>query len=175
MQNTELVIKEAKKFLKKPRDVVHDLAHHEAVWKNCETIIREENLDVDIDLTKIAAFWHDVVLEKAANKSFDNVKETVEYLERLLQNLDFKPDEIKTVVDAVLHHEFGDIPTNTIGEILQDADKLEVLSPDRWKTAVDGYKNNEISKEKLISYVQTGLKWVPVLESTFHFETSRKI
>ena len=38
----KLAVKEAEKYLKNPRDITHDLAHHKDVWDNCKKIVKEK-------------------------------------------------------------------------------------------------------------------------------------
>jgi hypothetical protein len=171
----ELAIREAKKYLEHPRDATHDLGHHEAVWKNCKDIISKEKLNVNSGLLKVATFWHDVVLEKEGKVSSDNVKEVVEYLKTFLPGLGFDNSETKIILDTVLHHEFRDTPVGVEGMVLQDADKLEVLSKDRWERTLDAYESGKMSKEKYVSYLKTGLLWFSILESTFHYRYSKRI
>lgn len=171
----ELAVSEARKYLEHPRDATHDLNHHEAVWENCKSIVKNENLKVDLGLIKIAAFWHDVVLEKESETSSDNVVENVNYLEKFLPEIGFDVKEIKIILDAVLHHEFRDIPVNVEGMVLQDADKLDVLSKDRWGRTIESFENGKMSEEKYTSYLRTGLKWFNILESTFHYKYSKNI
>ena len=124
----------------------------------------------------MCAFWHDVIMgEKAQDKSLGDVLKVVNYLEKFLPKIGFDKQEVKTIIDAVRFHEFGAKPVNLEGLILQDADKLDVLSKERWKRAVEDYRGGRMSREKITSYIKTGLKWLPIIESTFHFKFSRKV
>lgn len=172
----EIAVKEAKKYLKNPRDITHDLMHHKAVWDNCKKIIDKENLTVNNKLVKVCAFWHDVIIgDKPQDRSLDDVLKAVSYLENFLPKKGFNEQETRTIIEAVKYHEFKDKPVNVEGLILQDADKLDVLSKERWERTVKNYRSGKMSKEKITSYIKTGLKWLPIIESTFHFKASRKI
>lgn len=174
---TQKVVTEAMSLLSQPRDILHDLSRHDLVWSNCEKIVEYEKLGEKInpDLLMISVYWHDVVINSSNVVSTDNVKDVVSHLEHRMPKLGFNYDEIHTVTEAILHHEFGDQPTNIYGLVLQDADKLEVLSKERWNSAVKVYKEGKFDKEKFRGYVVTGLKWIPKLVDTFHFETSKTI
>jgi len=170
------IIEEAKvKLRNNPRDIVHDLAHHESVWENVKNILKEEKIEVDIDVLNISAYWHDVVLSKSYKMSGTNVEETAGYLENLLINEGFEKTFINKTISTMLNHEFLSEPSTIECLVLQDADKLDVLSSDRWKRTFEAYKRGEIDKNKLASYVQTGLKWLPLLVPSFYFDTTKQI
>jgi hypothetical protein len=58
--------------------------------------------------------------------------------------------------------------------VLQDADKLDVLSEERWEESLQAYRAGKMSQDKFVSYMTTFLKWVPILSATFHFAFSRQ-
>ena len=169
----DAAVNKAKEYLYKPRDATHDINHHIAVWKNCQKIIEKENIKVNSDLVKVAAFWHDVILSKEKKVSLDDVKETVNYLNKYLPLSGFDKKEVKIITQAVLHHEFRNSPKNIEGLILQDADKLDVLSLDRWDRTLSAYKSGKMGEDKYKSYIKTGLKWLPIIESTLHYNYSK--
>jgi hypothetical protein len=175
MERYDLAINEAKKILNRlNRDKAHDLFHHEAVWKNCLEIIHAENPRVDSNLLKVATFWHDVVLDEVKWPSRLNLEETCVYLDALLKKHDFTSTEVQTIIETVKHHEFRDTPTTIEGLVLQDADKLETVSIDRWNRTLEDFKNGNLAKETLVSYLKTFLKWSPILGATFHYNFSRE-
>lgn len=176
MNKYQIAVNEAKKILtSRHRDKAHDLHHHELVWKNCEHLINKEQLDVEVNLLKIAAFWHDVVVDKVKWPSKINLEETCQHLTKLLRKLNFSDTEVKIVIESIKHHEFRDTPVNIEGMVLQDADKLEVVSFARWEHALSQYKKGLIKKESMVSYLKTFLKWSTILPSTFYFNESRNI
>lgn len=174
MPDSSPLILEAKKLLRKnPRDGAHDLKHHQDVWKLCQEIVAHEELDLDVELLKVATFWHDVIVSSPKQHSKNNVIETADHLQRLMSDYGFESDQIVETTDAVRTHEFRDLPRSKLGRVLQDADKLDVLSEDRWQRTIQSYEDGEMSEEQLRSYMQTALKWAPILSATFHFQYSR--
>lgn len=175
MDKTEKLIQEARRrLIENPRDAIYDLSHHEAVWENCEYIIKKENLRIDVNALKISTFWHDVILKDAYGTSKNNVIEVVDYLLVSLKTNGFSSNFIETVRDAVDNHEFLSIPHSIECMVLQDADKLDVLSKDRWLRGYKAYQDKKISHEKLESYIRTGFKWLPLLIASFYFDATIK-
>ena len=176
MDRYNVAILRAKKHLiKKSRDRSHNLEHHQDVWKTCKSIIQAEKLKTNEKLLKISAFWHDVVVGEKKWPSRLMVDETCVYLSKLLRELKFNDKERSNVVETIRHHEFRDTPSTLEGLILQDADKLDILSLDRWNRTLESYKRGVMKKETLSSYMRTFLKWSPILSATFHYKYSREI
>lgn len=175
VQKHQTVIKEAQKRLRqKPRDVSHDLKHHQRVWENCQRIVEVEHLVVNLSVLQIAAFWHDVVVGEEKWPSILMVQETVAVLQTEMSQHGFSAGEIAVATGAILTHEFRSSPTSVEGLVLQDADKLDVLSEERWEETLQAYKIGKMSQEKFVSYMTTFLKWVPILSATFHYAFSRQ-
>lgn len=176
MSKSENLVQEAKKILKTAtRDEAHNLRHHERVWANCKKIIQHQSLDVRQDLLEIAAFWHDVVVGEEKWPSILMVEETCDVLENSLLKFQFTKQEQQTILDAVRFHEFRSKPRSIEGLILQDADKLDVLSEERWQTTLTAFTTGKMSREKMTSYASTFLQWLPILSATFHFAYSKEV
>jgi hypothetical protein len=171
----EVAVNEARKKLgERSRDAGHDLKHHQTVWENAHLIVKEENLDVDLGLLKVACFWHDVVLKNGAS-SKDNILEVAEYLKEYLPGIGFKQRDVETIVETIRYHEFGSSPVNIEGKVLQDADKMDVASFERGVRTYESYKEGKMTREEIVNRGETFLNWVPQLLSSFHFPISRKI
>lgn len=175
MNAYDVVVNEAKKRLKNAsRDVAHDLKHHERVWKQCQQIIKNENVSLDANLLRISAYWHDVVVGEEKWPSISMVKETCGHLQTVMDENKLSPIESKIVIDAILYHEFRSSPNSVEGLVLQDADKLDALSEERWSQTLRDYRDGNMTKERLTSYASTFLKWIPIIVATFHYPYSRK-
>lgn len=175
MDKYDKAITEAERYLKlNPRDVAHDLLHHENVWDFCQRIIGNDRLKVNNKLLKVAAFWHDVILNSEKSVSRENVEEVCDYLENFLPKLGFPRQEIRIVIETVRHHEFRDSPTTMEGLVLQDADKLDTLSEERSDRLVSAYRLGKVSKKRMASYGRTISRWIPILESTFNFAYAKR-
>ncbi|HYD35613.1 MAG TPA: HD domain-containing protein [Vitreimonas sp.] len=165
----------AKKILlTNKRDSLHDLAHIEAVWANCLALIAAEKLQPDLELLKIAVYWHDVVITEPKWPSKLNVDEVCEHLLTELPKLGFSEAEVNTIVLAVRYHEFRNRPRNLIGLILQDADKIDAASVVRGERMFQDYEQGLMTKEVVTNYMRTALKWISILDATFYFDYSRK-
>jgi HD superfamily phosphodiesterase len=138
-KNTKAVIEIAENFLKKQQyDAAHDLNHHKSVWRTAQDIAKNvERVDfpAGLDLLEISCMWHDVLTKPyppEIRKEHKKVTaETADYVKHLMLKNGFEENEAQTVYLAVLYHEFDDRPQNREGEILFDADKLDVLSIER--------------------------------------------
>ena len=169
-------VERAKKFLTEgQRDVAHDLKHHRAVWRNCLLIVKSERLEVDKDVLKIAAFWHDIIFKIPNKRSIDDVVEVCRYLRKYLSTLNFPKNKVDKVIKAIRYHEFGDKPVTTEGKILQDADKMDVVSFERGIRAYNAYKVGKMSYEEIVDRGNTFLNWIPRLINTFHYQISKKV
>lgn len=174
MNKYEKAVNEAKKFLNKhSRDKAHDLAHHQAVWKNCQNIVSAEKPKINLQLLKVATYWHDVVLDEIKWPSKLNVEETCIYLSSLLPKLRFDDNEVQNIIATVQHHEFRDTPKTNEGMVLQDADKLETVSIERWNRTLTDHRKGRMTKENITSYLRTFLQWSPILTATFYYPSSR--
>jgi len=170
------LIAEAKQRLSEnPKDYMHDLLHHEAVWKNCLMIVEEEKLDVDMDSLKLAAFWHDVIVDGTYEISREEVKGVCDYLSDKLNEVGFDNDFTKRTIETIRHHEFLDQPVTLECLVLQDADKLDGFSKDRWSRAYRAYKSGKMSGSRLAFYVKTSLEWQPFILASFYFDITIKI
>src|SRR4030066_2259158 len=179
---------QARQFLTdNPFDAGHDLAHAEAVWATAQDISKHIVLDpgskrqtdsgsaiVDLNALKLACFWHDVVVKPRdeLHSAGHNVADTASFLEARLQEFHFDSAFITTSIKAVRYHQFEDTPVNLEGQILWDADKLEVLNLDRWLSSQNAVVSGQMSQSTLDAYLDTGFKGLQILRPKFHFDYS---
>lgn len=172
----ETLIYQAKRILvANPKDKAHDLTHHETVWRNCQMIVEGESLTVNMDALYLAAFWHDVIIDGKKEVSKDEVEAVCRHLESSLKELNIDDEFVELTVEIVKHHEFLDIPNCVEGMVLQDADKLDVLSTERFINAHQDYKTGVMPRDVLKSYIHKGLTWLPLILSSFYFDTSKEV
>src|SRR3990167_7815346 len=157
-----------------PKDEGHNLKHHQVVWNNCQRLIKKEKLRVKEELVKVAAFWHDISL-KEREKDIGDVEAVDKYLKNYLPTQGFTGYETRKVTEAVRFHEFRSVPINKEGMILQDADKLDAISLERGLNSYRAYKNGKFDRNKLINYADTFIKWLPIIKSSFHYESSKRL
>ena len=181
MANINNIVQEAKRLLKKqPYDVAHDLAHHEGVWKTAREVVKGAKISVDFKALKIAAFWHDVVVDakKQQRKLGERnviTREACGRVAGLLRENDFSKDFIEKVVLAIEYHGFSQRPVNNEGKVLWDADKLEALNWQRWKKIYGSFKHGEMDKEQFGRYVEAGKRFFKNMRQRYNFDYSRKL
>jgi HD superfamily phosphodiesterase len=167
------LIKEAQNYLiNNPQDVLHDITHHYRVWVNAQSIVKEENIaDVNIDILELICWWHDVDnpnITKEPNKRI--VELTAEYLSKQFNGI-----EKEILFDSIKNHEFGSIPKFVEGKILQDADKLDLLSEDRVNWAVENLKAGVISREWLTkTAISVRDNWFPKMIERYNFNYTKQ-
>lgn len=164
------LIKEAQKNLvNNPQDLMHDVTHHYRTVLLAKDISKNILESYDNDLLEVLCWWHDVKPQDLDYKDERTAKVVAGYLASLL------PKEYEeNVLDSIENHEFGLNPKFIEGKILQDADKLEVLSPERLKLALESVEAELINKADLYKQVTTVIeKWIPVMPDRYNFEYSK--
>lgn len=172
VKKLELIIEAQNYLINNPQDALHDITHHYRVWVNAQTIIKEEHLDnVNLDIIEIICWWHDV---DNPNIPKDSNRRTAELTALYIAN-QFEEKESEIIFDSIKNHEFGSTPTYIEGKVLQDADKLELLSRDRVNWALENLKAGKISKDWLVTTAK-GVKdnWFPKMLDKYNFQYSRQ-
>lgn len=170
-----------------PFDAGHDLAYAQAVWKTARDIAdhlkptpgtdQAPTSGVNITALKLACYWHDVVVKPKdqLKPAGENVADTAAYLKTQLKKHQFPSDFINIVYLAVRYHQYEDKPVNLEGQILWDADKLEVINLNRWLLAHRAVETGHMPQATYDSYLNTALKWLKVLRPKYHFDYSRTL
>ena len=166
------LIREAQKHLtNNQRDWAHDVTHHYRTVQLARKIARNSLAEVDNDLLEVVCWWHDVILPNSPDHHSEAAEYTAHYLAK-----HFEGAPKKKVVDAITNHEFGNKPNSTEGQILQDADKLEVLSSERLRIAVESIEAGYYDREKAIRDMELIKdKWLDKMPGRYHFDYSRKL
>jgi putative nucleotidyltransferase with HDIG domain len=160
-QEFEKSIEEAKKFISKIEDSVHNFTHIKSVVKFAIKIAKKYD-NVDTDLIEVAAWWHDV------GRLYSEIHEklSAEMAYKSLQELKVEEPVCKKVYYAIVFHKWSMQPKTIEGEIIRDADKLDFISIPRWKSCLD---NN-------IEALQDLSNLLPRLRNEFlHLKISKKI
>lgn len=167
------LISQAKKHLKdRPFDAGHDLAHHQRVWSNAQLIASHIDDTCDLDILKVATFWHDVNLKAEHDKDPDH---TANELKKMLQQRGFDLDFTQAVFLAVRDHGYSRKPQTIEAKILYDADKLDVIHIDRIQGVIEAIKQKQMSRFTLNIYIKTGRLWIKRLYKKYHFDYTRKL
>lgn len=156
-----------------PQDPVHGITHHYRTWLIANQLVKEENMSgqIDLDMLELVCWWHDVlIIEDQLQEGERVVNATARYVQNNF------PTEINTeAASAVRTHEFGTIPENLAGEILQDADKLEIISEERVNDAIEAVQAGIWDKTYALKMLESiKNNWLPQMLEKYHFEFSRK-
>lgn len=171
------LLKEAERLLKQnPRDDIHDHSHHLRVWLNAQIIADSISKPVDLSVLHVASMWHDVMIRKESLSLGEKglSKETREYLQQFMQDKGYSSDFAASVLKAIKHHGFLTKYQMTVeGQILFDADKLDVLNPVRYSRIMAGIKNKRLSRVQTFLIANAAKLWLKTMRSRYHFEKSR--
>ncbi len=167
------LIEEAQRLLvQNPQNILHDITHHYRTLQFARKIIKNEKLEVDQDIVEIICWWHDVEIQNKNSKDNKRVVEiTAEYISKKV------PKKYKEkVYDSVLNHEFKSKVNFLEGEVLQDADKLDILSISRFESALEAVEAGILDKDwlfnKVINVLET--EWLPEIMKLYHFDFSKR-
>lgn len=140
----EHLINKAKNILDGIDDYEHNLNHTLDVVNYTKELINILNIDVDIDVCIISAYWHDV-----GRIELDQGHEQLSALmlkeEMLKENYDM--NLIDKCYKAIINHKWNMQPSIVEGLIIKDADKLAFLGINRWNECLNHhYKLDNIIK-----------------------------
>lgn len=168
---TELIKEAQQQLFDHPQDIFHDIAHHARVQMLAHELIHDESLvEINLDVIDIVCWWHDVEL---VDQEVVEGERVVNVTARYISQKCNKDSEV--VFDAINFHEFGQSPQSQEGKVLQDADKLEILSLVRWMRAQDALATGEIDKKYVLQVAQDVKdNWLPKMLSRYHFDFSKK-
>jgi uncharacterized protein len=95
-----------------------------------EELAREERLDYDAEILRLAALLHDIGLYRAYSlrEGTDHARRSVAVAARLLRDGDFPPQATRVILDAIEHHAPGAAPgRSTEAALIKDAVALDYL------------------------------------------------
>lgn len=167
------LIQEAQNHLiNQPQDLLHEVTHHYRTWEIAQEVGLSITEKFNWDVLEVICWWHDVQLpecEIPKGKRIVNV--TATYLK---EKVDQKVRDV--VFDSITNHEYGSKPNYIEGKILQDADKLDLLSPERIRLGIEAVENGLYSRKKAIEvFEMITEEWIPNLPNTFHFKESNNL
>ncbi|MBN9653019.1 HD domain-containing protein [Halobacillus sp. GSS1] len=101
----------------------HDDVHMKRVASWAKFMANSEGEDPF--LCEVAALLHDV----GDHKLFAHPEKAIQQRDKLLSDIGFTENEIDTIADAIRTVSFskGDVPNSRMGEIIQDADRLDAI------------------------------------------------
>ena len=106
----------------------HGFDHVLRVYQLAIRIAEKEN--ADMECIKAAALLHDIARTNELNGSREgHAKKGAEMAEPILKKLEYSHEQIEIITDAIKTHRYKNQlkPKSKVGEILQDADRLDLL------------------------------------------------
>lgn len=164
---SEVLAAAKSKLSSKPYDLYHTQKHHDDVFQLCLEIVKDNNVDVDLDVLEIACLWHDVYKGSGDNE--------IMLLETALRNLRLPEDLAKRIVSVIAEHSFGKDQTTNESRVLYDADKIDLVSTSRWKDVFEAFERGEVTLEERDRYIKEWNRRMPLLEKKLHYATSNEI
>lgn len=126
MDSIDSLQKQVKKRMN--NDPAHDFNHIMRVYKNAQKLCKKEKANEKLVLS--AVLLHDIIsYPKSDKRSKLSSQKSAEEARKILKKLNFIPNEIQIISDAIRDHSFsrGKIPVTLEGKILQDADRLDAI------------------------------------------------
>lgn len=144
----------AKEILSRIEDVAHCQSHMERVLIYSREIARKYP-EADIDAIDLAVWWHDV--GRLYGES-GHASKSAEMARAELTKIDIDAKNIEKICLAISEHSNseGVVPSTLEGKILKDADKLDFLTPSRWKMCID---------EKLDWVIEIAIDKIPIIRN----------
>ncbi len=166
------LIKEAQtNEVNNPQNYAHEITHHYRTWLNAKEIIAAIKEPFDVDIVELICWWHDVQIIGLDYTDKRICHVIADYLAFKVSN-----ESKEIVLDSIKNHEFGSTPNYLEGKILQDAAKLEILSDERFRIAIDAIKAGLMSKDYFYNAaVEVYKNWLPKMPSMYNFDISREI
>lgn len=152
------------KLKESPIDTAHGVDHHQSVFINCLEIIADHNLEINLDLITISAWWHD--LESQIGD--------INVLNKEMIELKFSNNQIENIIKIIKEHTFGKKQTSLEAKILYDADKIEYFNVKRIEQAIEDTENGLMELATLQRLSKSWLKRYKNVLENFHFEFSKK-
>jgi hypothetical protein len=132
---------------------------------------KEKINNIDLDILEILCYWHDVYIPKL-EKSNDHKRVTeltAQYLSKK-----FPENQQDLIFDSIKNHEFGLKPNYLEGKILQDADKLDVITKTRFSVAMKDIQTGKTTREYVLKTMKlVKNEWLPVFSDRLHFQYSK--
>ena len=131
------IIDIAKEYMQSISDYEHDINHMNDVVHYTKLLIERLNIEIDIDVCIISAYWHDVGRIKLKE---GHEKLSAEMLKEVMEDYKYDDILIDKCYKAIENHKWNMKPETTEGLIVKDADKLAWIGIGRWESCI---QNNQ--------------------------------
>ena len=156
------IIEIAKKHMQSIHDYEHNINHINDVVYYTKKLIERLNIEIDVDVCIISAYWHDVGRIKVNN---GHEKISAQMLKETMEQYNYESSLIDKCYKAIENHKWSMTPETIEGLIVKDADKLAWVGIGRWESCIS---NNQ----KLDAIVEL----LPKLRNEIlYFDESKKI
>jgi len=125
-------IEKAKSYYSDFDDLAHNLSHSERVAGNAIEIARSLGYQ-DLKFIELCAYWHDTARTKGLNPHEEPGAAMAR--EDLLSRR-AKETIGNKAYEAIRLHRVRDNPTTIEGKVIRDADKLDLISIERWQKCI---------------------------------------
>lgn len=137
-QNHSKLIEIAKEYMMNIKDYEHNINHMNDVVSYTKELLNTVDLEINIDVCIISAYWHDVGRIKT-DKGHEKL--SAEMLKKKMEQLRYNDDLIDECYKTIENHKWNMQPQTTEGLILKDADKLAWIGLGRWRECLNNYQN----------------------------------
>ena len=131
------IIDIAKEYMQSISDYEHNINHMNDVVHYTKLLIERLNIEIDVDVCIISAYWHDVGRIKV-NEGHEKL--SAEMLKEVMKDYKYDDILIDKCYKAIENHKWNMTPETIEGLIIKDADKLAWIGIGRWKSCI---KNNQ--------------------------------
>lgn len=164
----ELIRQAQRLLVENPQDYAHELTHHMRVWTLAGNIGTNISEAYDQDILEVICWWHDIDTN-TGDKNKRIAVNTAHYVSNLV-----KAKDKSNIFDSIQNHEFGSKPAFIEGKILQDADKLEILSVERLRILQEAVDLGLYDRGKFVFVIKDVTEnWLPIMPERYNFEYSK--
>lgn len=140
------IIDIAKKYMQNIDDCEHDINHIHDVVYYTKLLIKKLNIDINVDVCIISAYWHDVGRIKI---DAGHEKISAQMLKETMTIYKYDDILIDECCKAIENHKWNMLPKAKEGLIIKDADKLAWIGMGRWKSCLNSNQKLDLIIELL--------------------------
>ncbi len=149
-------------YMMKNSDKKHDINHMKDVVNYTKILLNNLKINANYDVCIISAYWHDVG-RLFTDEGHEKV--SAEMLKNEMIKRNYPNNLAKQCYKAIEKHKWNMIPETKEGLIIKDADKLDFIGIERWKSCL----NNNYNLDDIV-------KLLPNLRNDYlYFEESKRI
>ena len=136
-QKYNKLIEKATEYMKNIKDYEHNINHMDDVVSYTKKLLNNINLEINIDVCIISAYWHDVGRIKI-NEGHEKL--SAEMLKEEMKKMKYDENLIDDCYKAIENHKWNMHPRTIEGLLVKDADKLAWLGLGRWNDCLNNHQ-----------------------------------